>query len=88
MHSAAAVTLLVLVEVIDGQLLQSEPVVTSTRPLRMCIGVQVLELPFYVAAVPYFPLVLWLEWLQDHDFWPFCDPKWCGSPAQSVLLIP
>lgn len=86
-HSAAAVTLLVLVEMIDGRLLQSEPVVTSTRPLCMHIGVHVEELLFYVAAMPHFLLVLWLEWLRAHDFWPFGDPKWCGSPARSVLLI-
>lgn len=60
-------TLLVLVETINGQPLRSGSVVAATKPLWMWIGLHVEELKFYMVAAPHFLLMLGLEWLQAHD---------------------
>lgn len=57
------VTLPVLVETIDGWLLQSGSVLSSMTRIRAHVD----ALAFYMAAAPHFPLMFGLEWLQAHD---------------------
>ncbi|ETE60708.1 Retrotransposon-derived protein PEG10, partial [Ophiophagus hannah] len=51
----------------SGTGVPARPVVAATKPLCMRIGQHVEEAVFYIAAVPHFPVVLGLEWLQAHD---------------------
>src|SRR5208282_3153932 len=55
------------VEVVDGQLISSGPILFENSPIPMFIGKHNKLLSFYIIYSPHYPVILGLSWLRLHN---------------------